>query len=181
MNCCRQKLPGSRDVEEALLADPDNAPTAEDDSKHCCPSCGGIGRPVKRKTVLLMLKADRLDRVGGGTYRFCSDPECRVVYFAEGRGERFVTDDLRTRVGIKEKTDPIPLCYCFGFDEADIRKEIAAIGRATIPQRIVSLLKEGMCSCPSRDPSGACCIREVASAVRRLYASALRSADEVTG
>jgi hypothetical protein len=31
----------------------------------------------------------------------------------------FRTEALRVRVGLKERADPIPLCYCFGFDEKD--------------------------------------------------------------
>jgi hypothetical protein len=50
------------------------------------------------------------------------------------------------RVGLKEKLDPIPLCYCFGFDEADAREEISHTGQTSIPQRIATLLKQGMCA-----------------------------------
>ncbi len=183
MDCCSKKslMEPLENVDEVLSTDPQNAPAPEDDPKRGCTSCGQASRPVKRKTMLLMLKPDRFDQVGEEQYRFCSDPECRVVYFTEGEGSSFTTADLRVRVGIKEKEDPIPLCYCFGFDEADIREEIAARGRTTIPQRIASLLKEGMCACPARNPSGACCLGEVTKTVKRLYAIRLEQADEVTG
>jgi len=159
-------------VAEALSADPVNAPAPHDDPRHCCINCGRASHPVTRKTLLLMLKPGTFDRVGEGEYRFCSDPECRVVYFTESEDQTFTTEDLRVRVGLKERTDPIPLCYCFGFDEADMREEIERTGQTSIPQRIAELLKQKMCACPARNPSGACCLGEVTKAVKRLIGNA---------
>ena len=118
--------------------------------------------------MLLMLKPEVFDRIGEGFYRFCVSAECRVVYFPENDAENFTTDDLRVRVGVKQKSDPIPLCYCFGFGEADLREEIKATGDITIPQRILSLVKLGMCACDDRNPSGACCLAEVTKTAKRL-------------
>ncbi len=94
------------------------------------------------------------------------------MYFTESGDQIFTTEDLRVRVGLKERTDPIPLCYCFGFDEADLREEIERTGRTTIPQRIAELLQQTMCACPARNPSGACCLGEVTKAVKRLIGNA---------
>ena len=181
MDCCSKELPieHPENVGEVSSTDPENAPAPEDDPKRGCTSCGQASRPVKRKTMLLMLKPDRFDRIGDGKYRFCSDPACRVLYFTVGEGADFTTADLRVRVGVKEKENSTPLCYCFGFDQADIREEIASRGRTTIPQRIASLLKEGMCACPSKNPSGACCLVEVIKTVRRLYGARSEQANEV--
>lgn len=141
----------------------------EEARRDACGTCGAAGRPVARKTVLLMLKHELLGRVVEGEYRFCPDPDCRVVYFTEG-GLSFSTDDLRVRVGLKEKSDPVPLCYCFGFDERDVREEIAREGRSTVPERISTLIRQGLCACEARNPSGACCLGEVNRAVKRLAA-----------
>jgi len=170
MDCCSTEAPVN--VAEVLASDPENAPAPQDDPQHACINCKGSSRPVTRKTMLLMLKPERFDGVGESEYRFCSAPDCRVVYFTEGDGATFTTDDMRVRVGLKEKADPIPLCYCFGFDEAGARAEIAATGRCTIPQRISALIKQGMCACPARNPSGACCLGEVNKAVKKLLADA---------
>jgi len=75
---------------------------------------------------------------------------------------------LRIRVGLKVKSDPIPLCYCFGFDESHIRDEIARSGSTTIPERISKLIREGLCACESRNPSGACCLGEVKQTMKRI-------------
>jgi DNA-binding transcriptional MerR regulator len=94
----------------------------------------------------------------------------KVVYFAAVAGAIFTADALRVRVGLKVKDDPVPLCYCFGFEETDARAEIALTGRTTIPQRITAFIKQGMCACEERNPSGACCLGEVNKAVKRLMA-----------
>jgi hypothetical protein len=174
MDCCSTKTPTETiiNVEEVLTADPENAPSAKDDPNRSCLTCGRGSRPVTRKTMLLMLKPELFDRISEGQYRFCSDPDCSSVYFTETSGTTFAKDDLRVRVGVKEKSDPIPLCYCFGFFETDLREEIAKTGRITIPQRIIELLKAGMCACPSRNPSGACCLGEVTITARELMKEA---------
>lgn len=78
-----------------------------------------------------------------------------------------VTDDS-SKAGLKVKNDPVPLCYCFGFDESHIRDELARSGRTTIPEKIRQLIGEGLCACDSRNPSGRCCLGEVIRAVERL-------------
>jgi len=115
-----------------------------------------------------MLNPSLVDQLSEGVWRFCLGADCRVVYFAEEGGHFFTTDGLRVRVGMKEHEDPIPLCYCFGFDEADVRQEIARTGGSTIPQKISALVKQGLCACEARNPSGACCLGEVIKTVTRL-------------
>lgn len=167
MDCCstEPKAEDSLNIAELLAFDPENAPAPQDEPQR---ACKGSSRPVTRKTMLLMLKPERLDEIGEGKYRFCPDSDCRVVYFSEDSGIAFTTDDIRVRVGLKEKVDPVPLCYCFGFNEVDARAEITATGRCLIPQRISALIKQGMCACHARNPSGACCLGEVNRAVQRL-------------
>ena len=116
-----------------------------------------------------MLKPELLDSAGAGVYLFCAGPQCRAVYFGDA-GQTFTTADLRVRVGLKEREDPIPLCYCFGFDESHIREEIERDEQTTIPQRISALVKQRLCVCEARNPSGTCCLGEVNKAARRLLA-----------
>ena len=171
MNCC---LTGTTDAEGADF-EQENAPGSQGNGVRGCTRCGAASRPVKRRTVLLMLRPELLDRAGEGEYRFCTGPDCRVVYFTEGEGPCFTTDALRVRVGLKEKDDPVPLCYCFGFDEHHAREEIARTGRCSIPGSITALIRQGMCACPERNPSGACCLGEVNRAVKRLLAEMAES------
>lgn len=138
--------------------------TAEVESGSLNPACGkclGQGRPVSRKTVLLMLKPDLLDQAKTETFSFCSARDCPVVYFDAHGALSFTVDDLRTKVGLKAKEDPIHLCYCFGFDESHMREEISQTGETTIPETISRLIREGLCACDARNPSGMCCLGEV--------------------
>jgi hypothetical protein len=115
-----------------------------------------------------MLKPHLLEQAMSGTYNFCSAPNCPVVYFDKQGRQRFTTDDLRIVIGVKAHEDPIPLCYCFGFDESHIRDEISRMGSTAIPGRIAALIREGLCACESRNPSGACCLGEVNKASRSI-------------
>jgi hypothetical protein len=167
MDCCSDK---------GLIDMPTDAATVSvSDARQECPACGRESHTVTRKTVLLMLKPRCFDRMGDSEYRFCADPECRLVYFAEDGGESFTTEDVRVRVGLKEREDPIPLCYCFGFDEADVRQEIRATGQCSIPQRIGALIRRGMCACVERNPSGKCCLGVVSRAVKNLMSETVES------
>jgi CopZ-like zinc binding protein len=168
MDCCVETPPATVAINEDLLPDQVNAPQPRDDPNRKCFNCRGASRAVTRKTMLLMLKSKHFDRIDNSDYRFCLDQDCPVVYFSENGGSIFRTTDLRIRVGLKERVDPIPLCYCFGFDEKDVRDEIAETGSSTIAERITTLIKAGMCSCPARNPSGACCLGEVNQTIKRL-------------
>src|SRR6266571_1957453 len=160
MNCCPTEAPfDERESTETVI---------NDRLIERCESCGGQSRPVSRKTVLLMIKPHLPEQAMTATYSFCAARECPVVYFEEQGSHKFTIDDLRVRVGIKESGEPIPLCYCFGFDESHIRDEISKTGETTIPKRISALIREGLCACESRNPAGVCCLGEVNSAVKRL-------------
>jgi hypothetical protein len=144
------------------------AANADSTSSEACRECTERGTPVSRRTVLLMLKPHLLEQASTGTYRLCSVRDCPAVYFEEDGNRVFSTNDLRVIVGLKAKVDPIPVCYCFGFDESHLRDEIASTCSTTIPERISSLIREGLCACDTRNPSGNCCLGEVNQAVKRL-------------
>lgn len=163
MNCCPTEIQSEVDGSESAVVKPSRSP-----GLRSCPGCGDASRSVARRTILLMLKPSLLDRVNEGSWRFCAGASCRVVYFAEDGDVFFTTDGLRVRVGLKEREDPIPLCYCFGFDEADVREEIDHTGGSVIPQKITAMVKQGLCACEARNPSGACCLGDVIKTVTRL-------------
>jgi Zinc binding domain len=154
MNCC---------ATDALIAEPSLEPMLQR-----CATCKEQGRRVSRKTVLLMLKPHLLEQAFTGTFSFCEASDCPVVYFEEQGSRVFSEDDLRLIVGVKAKTGPIPLCYCFGFDESHVRDEISQRGNTTIPERVSRLIRDGLCACETRNPSGACCLGEVNKAVKRI-------------
>ena len=136
-----------------------------------CRSCNGQSRPVSRRTVLLMLKPKLLERAMHGNYSFCSARDCSIVYFEDKGSQQFTVDDLRIRVGLKVTEDPIPLCYCFGFDENHMRNEIERTGNTSIPEKVSKLIREGLCACEARNPSGMCCLGVVNRTTVHLKAS----------
>jgi len=129
-----------------------------------CPSCGIIGRVVGDKTIQAILEpAKALSLLAVGR-RFCGTPSCATVYYGDD-GRAVTKDEIPIRVGLKEREDPIPLCYCFGFSVADARREILETGRCTIPARIKAEVRAGQCACEIKNPSGICCLGEVNRAV----------------
>ncbi|MBA3438480.1 MAG: copper chaperone Copz family protein [Pyrinomonadaceae bacterium] len=132
-----------------------------------CAECGGEGRSVARQTVLLHVRSEELARVSDQAYRFCPSPNCQVVYYGDD-GERFTVEDVRELVTAKASGDERPLCYCFDFNEGQAREEIARTGKSTIPARISRYIKEGICACEVRNPSGACCLGQVNQTIKRL-------------
>jgi hypothetical protein len=131
-----------------------------------CPSCATVGRVVADKTIQAILEpAQALSLLAVGR-RFCGTPSCEVVYYGDD-GRALTKSEIPIRVGLKEREDPIPLCYCFGFSVADVRREIAETGRCTIPARITAMVRAGQCSCEIANPSGICCLGELNRAVKQ--------------
>jgi hypothetical protein len=106
------------------------------------------------------------------TYRFCATPVCSVVYFSNETDQYFHKQNVRVRVGLKETTDPIPICYCFGYTVRDVEEEIEAIGRTTIPDRIEAEIHAGTCRCATENPQGVCCLGQVRRTVKKITAGA---------
>src|SRR5260370_18512794 len=132
MTCCVTDESGG-----PTASKPDEASCTADELQGTdrCSSCNGQGRPVSRKTVLLMLKPELLERAMHGSHSFCSARDCSIVYFEDKGGQQFTVDDLQIRVGLKVNDDPIPLCYCFGFDENHIRDEIERTVTPAFPRK----------------------------------------------
>ena len=170
MNCC-----DTGSANETAHLQPSEIAEEVLRENHHCRSCGRKGKPVSRKTVLLMVKPEFLEQAMTGRYTFCLGPDCPIVYFQNDGNSQFTVAGLRIRVGLKVKDDPVQLCYCFGFDESHIRDEITQSGDTTIPGKVSHLIGEGLCACESRNPSGMCCLGEVKRAVERLKQQVLET------
>lgn len=122
------------------------------------------------ETLRAILKPEHAAGLLAGERRFCGTPHCPVLYY--GADGRVVEKGAAAiRVGVKETEDPIPLCYCFGFTRADVRREMAETGDSSIPDRIEAEVRAGRCACERKNPSGACCLGEVRNAVREARAA----------
>ena len=120
---------------------------------HRCPVNGKEYKGVSEKTILHHIKAPWLWKDNQQKYYFCDDPECDVVYF--GQDDSVIEkSELRTTVGIKDKSDQALVCYCFGVTtrEAASNPEVKAF--------VVNETKAHVCECEARNPSGKCCLKD---------------------
>jgi len=112
-----------------------------------------------------LLKSDRRALVTGGTFRYCGQRGCEVVYFAEDNSRVFTLTDLTVRVGAKVDEPPRPLCYCFGYTAEQMLEEIRDTGRTEIPEIIRSRIGSDACRCERTNPQGSCCLGAVTAFV----------------
>jgi len=134
-----------------------------------CPSSGSAGSAVDLQTVKALLTEAAIRRLNAVDHRFCPDPACDVVYFDDAGG-KFATGDLRVEVWQKQPFGVRPICYCFGESEASIRAELERAGRSLAVERIREHIAAGRCACEVRNPRGACCLGDLAEAVKRVQA-----------
>jgi Zinc binding domain len=138
-----------------------------------CPKNGKICKPVPRITVETLTGPEHRRSLTSMPYSFCDSPDCDVVYVSAS-GEQVITkNQLRVRVGIKEKEDPIQFCYCFDFDRKAIWDDIRLKGTTDIPRMITDRVKAGECRCEVTNPRGSCCLGDIYRAVKQ--AQAMRS------
>ncbi len=138
-----------------------------------CPECGSRSKRVDVLTVKSVVRQLAFG-MAPAQYYFCEAPACDVVYFPSNtQAPTFHRGDLLVRVGLKEKHDPIPVCYCFGVSRRDIEDEVQRSGKSTMAERIKAEVKAGNCACEVKNPSGKCCLGDVV----RAEQNALRTAE----
>jgi hypothetical protein len=101
-----------------------------------------------------------LPRLPITNYGFCSAPDCDVVYVGAD-GTLITKDQVRTRIGVKESVDPVPVCYCFDFTARQIADDLMAQGRSTIRAYIEEQVRAERCRCELTNPAGRCCLGNV--------------------
>ena len=139
----------------------------KENPQNACHDCGEVGRIVARQTVVHHVKSEKLDCVKSDEYKFCPSENCLTVYYSTS-GEVFTVADVREPVTSKSSGDNRPLCYCFGFTEGFIRQEIEQTGKSTVPAQVTQFIKEKLCVCEIRNPSGVCCLGEIYRVVKGL-------------
>ena len=137
-----------------------------------CPMNSQVTKPVGRQTIESLVKPEVRAELTPQPYYFCDAPDCNTVYVS-ALGDHVITKDLLTvRVGIKETVDPIPLCYCFGYDRKDVRDDVRQKGDTDIQKIITERMKAGECRCEVTNPSGGCCLGTVSKEI--MVARALK-------
>lgn len=135
-----------------------------------CPMNGQHAKPVGRKTVESLIKPQARKALRPQPYYFCDAPDCDTVYVS-ALGDHLVTKDMLTvRVGIKETEDPIPLCYCFGYNREQVWDDIRRSSETEILRIITRRVKDGECRCEETNPSGGCCLGKVSNAIKHARA-----------
>lgn len=100
----------------------------------------------------------------GADYYYCDAQGCDVVYFTTD-GQTFAKSQLKVAVGVKEAVGDRPLCYCFGHSVESIKTELLTLGRSTAVEDIRTKMADPGCSCPTTNPSGACCLGAVKAGI----------------
>ncbi len=135
-----------------------------------CPMNGQHTRPIGRRTVASLVRPENSVGLTPQPYFFCNAPDCDTVYVS-ALGDHVITKDMLTvRVGIKETEDPVPLCYCFGYDRKEIRDDIRLKDDTDIQKIITQRVKAGECRCEETNPSGGCCLGTIAKAIKLAHA-----------
>jgi len=138
-----------------------------------CPECGSHSKQVDILTVKSLVRHLPFG-MATAQYYFCEADACPVVYFpSNSQAPTFQQRDLLVRVGVKEKHDPIPICYCFGVTRRDIIEDVQPTGQSTIAGRIKAEVKAGNCACEVKNPSGKCCLGHVTRAVQEAQKTAI--------
>ncbi len=130
-----------------------------------CPACGIKGKVVATLTVKNLVR-DHARVEPSAFFSFCRTADCNVVYFSEHAV--FAKPDIKVRVGIKETADPVLLCYCFGYDQESLKRDVEAHGISDIARLIKAEVQAGFCACAVKNPAGTCCLGDVNLAVKRL-------------
>lgn len=120
--------------------------------KHKCPVNGIECPEVPRRTITHHIKQSWRWDGKDQPYYFCDDPDCDVVYFGIDDSV-ILTSEMRTLVGLKNKSNDAILCYCYGATQTDV------INERGIRDFVIGKTKEGECSCETSNPSGTCCLK----------------------
>ena len=131
-----------------------------------CPLCEKRGKSVDIITLKSLLTPEAMRRLEPSTdYHFCRVADCLVVYFNDTGF--FTKGELTVGVYQKETSDPLLVCYCFGFTRERIFSEVARTGKSTAPQEITQYVKDGKCACELRNPQGSCCLGNIGQVVKQ--------------
>lgn len=132
-----------------------------------CKICSQPSKVVSFITLQHLLKPQYQSTLNPShSYYFCDVANCQVVYFSPDTDIYFYKDDLTVRVGLKEPCEPKPVCYCFNFTEELILEEITSKGHSTVAEQIKTAIKTIGCDCKRKNPSGNCCLNDIAQIVK---------------
>lgn len=131
-----------------------------------CPISKTPSRRVQSRTLEHLLKPEKVAAIQSAQYYYCTDPNCKVVYFSNESVPFFAVDDVAVKVLSKDNGDSVNVCYCFNWTRARIKEELANTGTSTASMQIAKEVKAGNCACDIKNPKGECCLGDVNSVVK---------------
>lgn len=142
-----------------------------------CPVSATAGHRIKQVTLGNHLRPEHWRWAWEDGFHFCPAPPCPVVYFHNGLGVYFSQEEVRTRVGIKSGTSPVPVCYCMNVTEAQIIDEIQVKRCCDSLEDIKQFTRARTGKlCHVTNPAGKCCGKHVTAVVERALAGLSDSA-----
>lgn len=142
-----------------------NCCTPQPKGKVPCPNCSQNAKGVLGKTLehLLNEEAKRKLTCFDG-FHFCTTATCEIIYFRDN--EILVQKDLSVTVGCKDGASPATVCYCFHWTKEKIKAQLETNGVTSALEDIKEKMKSIGCSCEILNPSGECCLGDVAKAIK---------------
>lgn len=119
--------------------------------RHICPANGKEYGQVSSTTIKHHINAPWSWVEKDQGYYFCSDPDCSVVYFGQDNSV-IEKAQVRTEVGVKEKSENALVCYCYGVAKSE------AQNNPLTRQFVIEETKQQRCACETKNPSGKCCL-----------------------
>ena len=122
-------------------------------NKYRCPACLQQNVIVSTDTIYHHIISPWQWKKIDQNYYFCNTPECDVIYY--GQDDSMIKKpELRTQVGVKEDSDNVLICYCFGVTKKE------AINNHQARPFVTQQTKEKACACTTHNPSGRCCLKD---------------------
>ncbi len=133
-----------------------------------CPLCGKAGLRVLQQTLGSHVKETYWGSLDDKTFLFCPTPSCEMVYFSSPRKLYITKHEVKTRIGVKETTPPIPVCYCKQVTEERILDEILVKRCCDSLEDIKQYTQANTGRfCHITNPSGRCCGGHVQALIDR--------------
>ena len=136
-----------------------------------CPISKTSSHRVQRRTLEHLLNPEKVAEMQNVQYYYCTDPECKVVYFSNDNVPYFTREDVGVKVFAKDASDDVSVCYCFDWTRERIKNEIAQTETSSAAAQIAREVKAGNCVCDIKNPKGECCLGDVNAVVKAAMLS----------
>ncbi|MEF3191710.1 MAG: hypothetical protein K6347_04045 [Campylobacterales bacterium] len=133
-----------------------------------CPQCGSVTKKTKSETLKAQVFKEHLSQIDlERDWYFCPGERCDVVYCSPGFSRLVRTNEIKSRVTLKDEHPTTPLCYCFTITKADVLAEAQVAGGTRVFARIQEHRARKNSFCAKANPKGHCCTEDIALWLQR--------------